>query len=71
MNKELLNILISFYEEIEEQEKLYKTSKEQNKDEETLRQIEDRLTSIKAVAERLQYSLYLNLKMFYEHKMVE
>ena len=71
MNKELLKILISFYEEIEEQEKLYKTSKEQNKDEETLRQIEDRLTSIKAVAERLQYSLYLNLKMFYEHKMVE
>lgn len=71
MNKELLKILISFYEEIEEQEKLSKTGKEQNKDEETLRQIEDRLTSIKAVAERLQYSLYLNLKMFYEYKMVE
>jgi hypothetical protein len=71
MNKELLNILISFYEEIEEQEKLYKTSKEQNKDEETLRQIEDRLTAIKAVTERLRYSLYLNLKMIYENKMVE
>jgi len=71
MNKELLNILISFYEEIEEQEKLYKTSKEQNKDEETLRQIEDLLTAIKAVTERLRYSLYLNLKMIYENKMVE
>jgi len=71
MNKELLNILISFYEEIEEQERLYKTSKEQNKDEETLRQIEARLTAIKAVSERLRYSLYLNLKMIYENKMVE
>ena len=71
MNKELLNILISFYEEIEEQEKLYKTGKEQNKDEEALGQIEERLAAIKAVTERLRYSLYLNLKMLYEHKMVE
>jgi len=58
MNEDLLNMIQSLYEKIEEREKAYNSAIEENKDHYTLKTIRTQITSFKMELQQLEHSLF-------------
>jgi hypothetical protein len=71
MNKEMLTIILSFYDKLEELEKKYQFLRSESDNESLLFEIETNITSLKKVIQQLEYSLYVNLKAIYKPRSID
>jgi len=68
MSKELCEIILSFYNKIEELERAYTEASVENRDEEYLQEIQKKIASLREVLPAIERSLYLTLKFKYIDK---